>query len=77
MEPGKAPLMAWISDQGGSHGSHLEVPSVRRLARLLGTETKWVNVWLLWLHEQGLIDAVYWSENRRSVSIYLHKPRNI
>lgn len=77
LEPQDAPLMRWISDRGGSHGSHLEIPSVRRLGRLLGAESKKVNAWLAWLYEQGLLENLQWSEDRRSVRVRLTRPRNV
>lgn len=75
VEAGKAPLMQWIL--GETRKGYLEIPSIRRLARLLGTESRRVNAWLIWLYQQGLIDYVAWSEDRRSVKVYLRKPRNI
>lgn len=68
------PVVQWIS--GGSHRGHLEVPSIRRLARLLGTESRRVNAWLIWLYEQGFIEHVSWSLDKRSVVLYIKKPSN-
>lgn len=74
-EPSGAPLMTWLNGTG--HSSLLQVHSIRRLARLLGTESKRVNAWLIWLMEHGLISHVIWDDNRRSCQVYLIKPRNI
>lgn len=70
-----APLMRWVRD--GNVKAYLEVPSVRRLGRLLGVESRKINMWLIWLYEQGLIENVQWSTDKRSVTVILTKPRNI
>ena len=45
--------------------------SVRKLAGLLGTQSVYINRWLIWLESQGYIENMYWTPNKRSVTLRL------
>lgn len=55
----------------------LYIPSVRKVARLLGTESKRVNTWLRWLEDMSYISNLAYSPNKRSVTLKLSRPRNV
>lgn len=73
-EPGKAPVVA-MSYETGMEG-YLEIPSIRRLARLLGTESKKVNRWFVWLAEQGYLHDLAWNARSTAAYVQLRRPRN-
>lgn len=55
----------------------IEIPSLRKVAVQLGTVTKRINQWLLTLEDQGRIEGLVWSPNRRSVQLRIVRPPNI
>lgn len=72
------PTASQIEVEGRGYARGLiTIRSLRKLSRLLGTESKRVNSWLAWLEDQGYIEAVTYSENRRSCTLRLRRPRNI
>lgn len=48
--------------------------SVRKMARLLGTESKKVNIWINYLESTGYIDTVKYAPNRRSLKFKIRRP---
>ena len=64
---------------GGQEGQRglVVIPSIRRLARLLGTDSTRLNGWLLFLEQQGYITGLSWTPDRRSARLVLVRPRNI
>lgn len=71
----RAPLIDLVTREGSR--PTLRVRSVRRLARLLGTQSDRLRVWLLWLEAQGYLTHLAWSEDRRTVELRIRMPRNI
>ena len=53
------------------------VPSIRKVARMLGTDSSRVNGWVAWLQDRGYIESVAWSQNRRSVSFLIRRPTRL
>jgi hypothetical protein len=51
--------------------------SVRKLARLLGTESKRINAWLSYLENLSFISSLSYSSNRRSVQFRVRIPTNV
>lgn len=52
----------------------VKLSSLRKLARLLGTETKYIRRHLSWLEDRGYIESVAYSENRRQVQFRIRQP---
>lgn len=75
VEPGMAPLIS-RSRRPGLEG-YLELGSIRRLSRLLGTQSSRVNGWLVWLAEQGLLQDVQWVNRQRVALVKIRKPENV
>lgn len=46
---------------------YFHIPSIRTVARLMGTDSKRVNVYLERLELSGLVEGLEWSPNRRAV----------
>lgn len=74
-EPGVAPVVA-LSHETGMEG-YLEIPSVRRLARILGTESKRVNKWFVWLAEQGYLHDLAWNARSTAAYVRIRQPRRV
>lgn len=55
----------------------IELKSVRKLARLLGTQTATVNKHLAWLEDFGYIESLQYSQNRRTVKFRVRSPSNV
>lgn len=58
-------------------GGIVTLQSIRKLARLLGTQSWRVNAYLVWLEGQGYIDTLQYSENRRVAKFRLRRPSNV
>lgn len=54
---------------------HLE--SIRKLGRLLGTQSATVNLWLSWLEDQGYIASLVYTEDRRQAQFRVRFPTNM
>lgn len=65
-----------VDPRGACKGSVL-IPSVRKLARLLGTQSSRINEWLAFLETQGYVTSLTYSEDRRSCRVRLRRPRNV
>ncbi len=55
----------------------VHLSSIRKLARLLGTESKRVNAWLGYLEFQGYISGLSYSANRRQCQFKVRFPSNV
>lgn len=55
----------------------LEIPSVRKVAKLLGTESKHVRRWLHWLQDQGYLVNLECPPEQRKASFRLLPPLNL
>lgn len=55
----------------------LVIHSVRKLARIAGTQTSRANKWLIWLEDQGYIDHLVKLDGGRKVRVNVRQPPNI
>lgn len=56
---------------------YVVITSVRKLGKLLGTESKRINKWLLWLEDHGYIEHSIRSLNKHSVRVRMRRPPNV
>lgn len=54
-------------------GNLVYIYSVRKLARILGTESGRIHGWVNWLHGAGFIETYTCSSNSRRISLKLRK----
>lgn len=54
----------------------LYLPSLRRLSRVLGTDSKTVRRWLDWLYTMGYLPGLQYDSARRAATLTLRSLRN-
>lgn len=55
----------------------VELQSIRKLARLLGTQSYTVNRWLSYLEDNGYIESLQYSPNKRSAKFKIRETSNV
>lgn len=52
----------------------IRLHSIRKIARLLGTQSFLINRHIIWLESQGYLESVSYSTNKRQVQFRVRKP---
>lgn len=55
----------------------IELQSIRKLARLLGTQSVKINKWLEFLEDHGYIESLQYSPNKRTAKFKIRATSNV
>lgn len=60
-----------------TESGYVRLHSNAKLGQLLNVDTKYINKWFLWLEDQGFIESLAYTQDRRACQFKLRRPRNI